>query len=397
MGGRCIGLVGIAAFITLVMSGGALAQPTEPKDPGGDGKAAPEPSGSGISPGSPGSSAAPGTQPAGSPPASPPASPAKEPKDPKLARKWLLAAQQLMQRGSALAASNRPEEAKAQFANAVAAFQKALAAGDDVNVYAELASAEEKLGKLDEAVKHLRLVAGATAGVRPDVARKAAARLDDLSSKVGLVTLTVTPAGASITLGGVELGLSPLPEPLVLMPGTYTLSFQADGFQPKEAEIKVEPGSEIERAIALEPVKLIVEPVPPAGPDERQDDQRRRAVVMPLYVGAGVTGAGVLGTGIFGILAINRHATFTAASTSAADRAEARTSGKRFALLADLSLGTAVVAAGFTAYWYFYKYKGGHRKPDERRVARLANLETKIDVLPWVQPQSSGVMIAGWF
>jgi hypothetical protein len=382
--------VGIAAFTTLVMSGamsgGALAQPNEPKDPGGDG------------------SAAPGAQPA----APPPASPAKEATDPKLARKWLLAGQQLMQRGSALAANNRPQEAKAQFANAVAAFQKALAAGDDVNVYAELASAEEKLGKLDDAVKHLRLVAGARTGVRPDVARKAAARLDDLSSKVGLVTLTVNPAGSSITLGGVELGTSPLPEPLVLMPGTYTLSFQADGFQPKEAEIKIEPGSEIERSIALEPVKVIVEPVPPArsdeGAGEGAGERRRRAAVLPLYVGAGVTGAGVLGTGIFGILAVNRHAKFTAASTSTADRADARTSGQRFALLADLSLGTAVVAAGFTAYWYFYKYKGSHRKPEERRVAsphqsasRLATLETKIDVLPWVQPQSSGVMIAGWF
>src|ERR1700759_3353979 len=99
MGGRCIGLGGIAAFTTLVMSGGARAQPAEPKDPG-DSKSAPESTGS-------------DNQPA----ASPPASPAK---DPKLAKKWLLAGQQLMQKASFLAANNRSEEAKAQFANAVA-------------------------------------------------------------------------------------------------------------------------------------------------------------------------------------------------------------------------------------------------------------------------------------
>ncbi len=392
MGGRCIGLVGIAVSTTLVMfgarSGGALAQPIEPesKAPAGDSKRAPEPAGSGNSAGIP-------------------AKDANDAKDLKLAKKWLLAGQQLMQKGSLFAANNRPDEAKVQFENAVAAFQKARSAGDDVNVYVDIANAEERLGKLDEAVKHLRLVAGAKTGVRPDVAKKAAARLDDLSTKVGLVTLTVTPAGASITLGGVELGLSPLPEPLVLMPGTYTLSFQADGYQPKEAEIKIEPGSELERAIALEPVKVIVEPVKPGGSDEGaekgaeegKNDRRKRATVLPLYVGAGVTGAGVLGTAVFGILAVNRHAKFTAASTSPPDRAHARTSGQRFALIADVSLGTAVVAAGFTAYWYFYKYKRLLHKFEERHVASITNSETKIDVVPWVQPQSSGVMIAGWF
>jgi PEGA domain-containing protein len=385
MGGRCTGLVVIAAFTALAIpgarSGRALAQPAQPPNAGGDGKGAPDPTGTDLQPAAP-----------------PPAGSAKEPKDPRLARKWLLAGQQLMQKGSFFAANNRPEEAKAQFENAAAAFQKALAAGDDVTVYVDLASAEERLGKLDEAVKHLRLVAGAKTGVRPDVARKVAARLDDLLTKVGLVTLTVTPAGSSITLGGVELGMSPLPEPLVLMPGTYTLSFQADGFQPKEAELKIEPGSETERAIALEPVKVLVQPVKPAGPDDGADGRRKRAAAWPLYAGVGITGAGVLGTGIFGGLAISRHATFTAASTSSPDRAEARTSGRRFALLADLSLGTAAVAAGVTAYWYIYKYRRSPRKSEERHAALVHPiLQTKIDVVPWVQPQSSGVMIAGWF
>ena len=41
------------------------------------------------------------------------------------------------------------------------------------------------------------------------------------------------------------------------MPGTYTLSFAPVGFQPKDAEIKVEAGSESERKIELEPVKPI--------------------------------------------------------------------------------------------------------------------------------------------
>jgi hypothetical protein len=371
MGGQRVALVTIAALAAVVISGGAFAQPS---DPGGD-----------IETES-------GSAAAGAPTTvTPPAAPVK---DPKIAKKWIAAARQLMQKGSYLAAKNRPDEAKVQFENAVTAYQKAIEAGDDVNVYFDLANAEDKLGKIDDAVRYLRIVT-TRPGARPEVVKKAAAKLEELAAKVGLVTLTVTPAGSSITLGGTELGTSPLPESLVLLPGTYTLSFQADGFQPKEAEIKIEPGSETERAIALEPVKVIFEPAAPAVPDDApQGDKPEPPSKLPLYVGAGVTGAGVLGAGIFGILAVSQHSTFTGASTSRLDRADARANGQRFALITDLSLGTAAVAAGVTAYWYFYKYKRFPKKPEQRPPPPVV---TKLDVVPWIQSQSGGVTIAGWF
>lgn len=371
----------VAVFPAVLVPGSAFAQPSDPKDPGGEIEIDP-------------------------------AKDSTDPKDPKIAKQWLATAQQLIQKGSAFAARNRLDDAKAQFENAASAYQKAIEASDDVNIYAELASVEDKLGKFDEAVRHLRRVVNAKTGVRPDVAKKAAAKLEDLSARVGLMTLTVTPAGASITLGGVELGTSPLPEALVLMPGTYTLSFQAEGFQPKEAEIKIEPGSETERAIELEPVTVIVQPVKPAGPegsDEALHDKPRSR--LPLYVGAGVTGAGVAGASIFGILAVKQHSKFTAASTPKLAREDARTAGQRFELITDVSLGTAVVAAGFTAYWYFAKYRQRQKKPEDQRPSPgastgsdsapasndFASHLTKLDMIPWVQSQSGGIMIAGWF
>jgi hypothetical protein len=386
MGGRRIALVTIAALTAALASGGARAQS---KDPDGEIEIEPAPAGSGsaTTSGSATSGGTPGD--AGAP------RPVVPVKDPKLAKKWLAAALQLMQKGSYFTAKNRPDDARAQFENAVTAYRRAIEAGDDVAVYVDLANAEDKLGKLDDAVKHLRRVVAVPAGVRPDVVKRATARLEDLSARIGFVTLAVTPAGASITLGGTEIGTAPLPEPLVLMPGTYTLSFQAEGFQPREAEIKVEAGSEIERSIELEPVKVIVEPVKPMVAEQPlPDDQPTPPAALPLYVGAGVTGAGVLGAGIFGILAISRHSTFTGASTSAPDRADARTSGQRFALIADISLGAAAVAAGFTAYWYFTKYRQQPKKSDERHPPPV---DAKLDVVPWVQPQSGGVTIAGRF
>ena len=95
----------------------------------------------------------------------------------------------------------------------------------------------------------------------------------------------------------------------------------------------------------------------------------------------------------FGIQAIRAHTTFTAAATTPADRADARSRGRRFALAADVSLGVAVAAAATTAYWYFSEYRGSHR-PDARHTASIA---PKLDMVPWVQWQAGGVSFAGRF
>lgn len=326
-----------------------------------------------------------------------PASEAAPAKDPRAARRWQASGQMFMQRGSYLAARHRLDEAKQQFESAVAAYHKAIEASDDVNLYLELGFAEDRAGKLDGAVKHLRRVAQA-GGARPDVAKRATTKLEELLARVGLVTLTVAPPGTSITLGGTEVGLSPLAEPLVLLPGTYTLAFQADGYQPREAELKVEPGSESERTIELEAVKMIVEPVRPAPVETaRVTHVELRPSRLPLYAGAGVTLAAAAGAGILGGLAIRQHTVLVRRSTSAGDRADAQANGRLLAHLADASVITAVAAAGFTAYWYLYRYRGRLVNSTADRTGKPGDSSTKLDVVPWVQSQVGGMAIAGWF
>jgi hypothetical protein len=404
MTGRGVAAVTIAALFAAVGSRGAIAQPKDAGAPDEDEdedeieiEMVPDPSGSGAGSAAGNASATGSAR----------ALLAAPTKDPRLARKWLAAAQQLMQRGSYLAARNRPDAARSQFENAVTAYHKAIEVADDPNLYFDLANAEDKLGKPCDAVKHLRLVIRTNAGVRPEVIKKATARLDDLAARVGVVTLIVKPAGASVTLGGTELGTAPLGEPLVLLPGTYALSFQAEGFQPREAEIQIEAGTEVERAIELERVKLIIAPVAPVAPiapirDAGWQDDRESPQKLPLYLGAAVTGAAVINATIFGVLALRQHATFTAGSTAKLDREDARTNGTRFALVSDVSLGAAVIAAGFTATWYFTRYQESRKlsrspRPPRSDGRRPPTVETKLDVVPWVQPQSGGAAIAGWF
>lgn len=327
-------------------------------------------------------------------------------KDPKVARRWLAIGQKALQRGAYFAARHRSDDAKQQFDNAIIAFQKAVEASDDPALYFELALAEEKAGRVEGAVRHLRKLARGD-GARPEVVKRAGAKLQELLARVGLVMLQVTPPGASITLGGTELGQAPLPEPLVLLPGTYALAFQADGYQPREVELRVEPGSESERAIDLERIQIVVEPVKPLAVEDAVRVVPPPAPSrLPLYVGAGAALAAAAGAGIFGGLAIGEHTTLTRRTTSPGEREDAQRHGRLFAHLADAAGITAVAAAGFTAYWYFYRYRGrlaistadaAINPRDSRPARRAPPISTKLCVVPWVQPQLGGMMIASRF
>ncbi|HWO24861.1 MAG TPA: PEGA domain-containing protein [Kofleriaceae bacterium] len=343
------------------------------------------------------------------PPAPTPATPAPTDaappvKDPKLAKKWLTTGQQLLQKGDSHTRAKRTEEAQTSYQNAVTAFEKSIETGDDLNTYALLAEAEDKLGKHDVAVRHYRMVVKAQAGVRADVQKKASAKLDELAAKVALVTVKVKPDGAAVMLNGTEIGKTPLADALVLLPGTYTLSFQAEGFQPREAELNVEAGSESEREIELEAVKIVVVPpvkdedpvpVPPAPPPSR----------LPLYVGGGAAVALLGAATVTGLLAVGRHNTYESSESTPAERKDARSSGKSLALVTDIALAGGLVATGFTAYWYFAKYRPAQRKQTEQRPAatsagrgrRDGSQWTKIDLVPWVQSGTSGLVLVGGF
>jgi len=323
--------------------------------------------------------------------------PAPVVKDPKVARKWLFAAQQLVQKGDYFTNRKRDDDAKAQYANAVLAYTKAIEAGDDVNVYYELAAVELKLGSIIDAAKHLKQVVAAT-GAKPAVVKQAKTKLDDVNTKIGYLTLTITPEGSKITLDGKELGTAPLKEPLVLMPGTYQLALEAAGFDPKQVELKIEAGSEAERKLDLDAKKVEVqqldhtdEPAPPPPPPPAEPAR------WPLYAGAAFT-AGFVGTSVVtGVIALSKHNTFTAGDTSNADRDSARSSGKTAAHITDLCIGGAVLAAGFTAYYYFFQLRSEH--DDKPRAA--TKTASKLHVLPWVQPEPSnpgaGATVLGRF
>ena len=307
-------------------------------------------------------------------------------KDPKITKQWMDTAKQLVQKGDAATRAKKPDEAKVAYENAVTAYEKAIESSGDMNIYFELATFEERVGKLGRAATHFRTLVKAR-GAKPDLVKKATARFDDLTAKTGLVNLIVKPDGSTLSISGAEIAKTPLTDPLVLMPGTYTITVAAEGHASKDVEFSVEPGSESERTIELEvakhpkPIKPIVKE-----PDEPEVPTTTGPNKLPLYIGVGATGGFVLIATITGIAAIGKHSTFEDENESPATRKDAKDSGKTLAVVTDVCLVGALAAGGFTAYWYFRKYKPAKEK-----------METKAAVVPWVKPDAGGISVAGSF
>ena len=314
----------------------------------------------------------------------PPAEPPPVVKDPKVAKKWLQAGDKLIAKGDQMTKQGKPEAAT-QYENAVTAYQKALEASDDLTILYQLAIALDKSGNTPDAMKQLKRLT-VTPAMKPELVKKAQAKLDDLAMKVGVLTLQIIPEGTQVALAGKPIGEAPLGEALVLPPGTHKVTFTAAGYQPKDVDFKIEAGSESERKIALEPVPIVAKPIevvePPPEPEKPEGPP-----VVPLYIGGGVTVGLALIASVTGVIAVSEHGTFTDPTSTAMERDSARSSGKAFALVTDLCLVGLVGAAAFTTYWYMAKYK-----PHSERQS-----QAKVGLAPWVQSEAGGVVAVGSF
>jgi len=340
-----------------------------------------------------------GDKPPGDAPAdAPPPVDAPVVKDPKVVKTWLQAADTLVKKGDLLTKQGKAAEAKTSYDNAVTAYQKAIEASDDgTAIQLQLATALEKAGDAAGAMKALKPVIAQTA--KPDLAKKAQTKLDDLSMKIGLVTLAITPEGTAVSIAGKQIGEAPLTEPLILLPGKHVVSLSAVGFQPKDIELKIEAGSESERKIELEPMSMVTTK-PEAGEGEAQPagpSEPTTPSLMPIYVGGGAAiGLLVIGT-VTGIAAIGKHGQYDD-SASESERKDLRSSGKTLALVTDLCIVGAIGAAAFTTYWYMYKYRPVAKALAERQAMRHPKgAAPKVEVVPWVQPDAGGFVAVGAF
>ena len=124
----------------------------------------------------------------------------------------------LLDEGDALLRKGRP-------ADALAKYQQAYNTVRSPKLYYPIAKAEVELGRYLDALAHFQQI---LVEVEPGSAKDAQlladseAQIEELKAKIGMLSLDVSPEGASVSVDGVELGNAPLADAVPLLPGAHT-------------------------------------------------------------------------------------------------------------------------------------------------------------------------------
>ena len=300
--------------------------------------------------------------------------------------------------------------AKGSYDAALDSYQKAYDAFPSTKIYYPMAQAEEKLGKIVEAIEHYEKLIAETPDLNKTLATEAEDKIAELAHQVAEITFVVRPGGATVSLDRRPLGTAPLGKPVRLMPGPHTLSVLREGYKGVERTIEVKADERRQEVVRLEVLR--VEPVErgTTTPKGHGTGRHEGGEDTPGPLGGdqggeeggggrGMLAAGLVVTGLLaasaattGILAMQCHAVYADTTARRQDREDNRKRGLTFAHVTDgLLIGTVAVAA-FTTTWYFMKVKpsaGLHHGASDEESSRLW--------VPWVDSNGGGVALVGRF
>ncbi|XXY17326.1 PEGA domain-containing protein [Sorangium sp. So ce216] len=191
-----------------------------------------------------------------------------------------------------------------------AMFLAARALHPHYTIAGNLGDCELHLGRYREAAENLALYvrelkkdATSTAEERA----RGAAAYAEARAKVGAVVLQVNVERAAVLVDGVEMGKTPLVDPLFVEPGTHTVAVEHDGYVTEEFTVHVGAGGEIASVVTLRKPAAsppTSAPAPaPVGGAELSGSGPRTAV---LIGGAAAAGAAAVAGVVFTILAVTK-------------------------------------------------------------------------------------------
>jgi hypothetical protein len=147
-------------------------------------------------------------------------------------------------------------------AAALAKFEAAYAAGKAPKARAQMALAEQALGRWVDAERHL-LEALAVAD-DPWIGKQRATleeSLSEIRKHLGKIEVVGAPDGAEIVVSGNVAGVAPLASPLRVEVGSYTIEAKKPGYYPGVRVITVESDGTSRCDLAMKPIEA---PKPPA-------------------------------------------------------------------------------------------------------------------------------------
>lgn len=196
----------------------------------------------------------------------------------------------LLRRGVAL-------RSRGDDAGALDQFQRARALADEPRVVAQVALAEQALGRWVDAARDLREAMSHEDDpwIRRNAAALGGAR-DEIMRHVGGLTVEGPGAQGELRVDDARVSALPLTAPVVVLAGERALEVRREGYSPWTRSLTVRPG-ELNRVEVPALQALVVPPVIPAAPSTRGRAQRVAGWSL-----VGLSAAG-LGVGIYGLVA----------------------------------------------------------------------------------------------
>jgi hypothetical protein len=150
-------------------------------------------------------------------------------------------------------------------AEALAEFRRAYAIDPAPRTLAQIALAEQALGRWVDAEADLRSALGAAADAWIAAHRQdLSAGLTAIQAHLGALVVEADVAGAELLVNGAHAGVLPLAGPLRVEAGTAVVEVRAEGYAPARRMTSVEPGGSAREVVHLVP--LVVAPPAAAAP-----------------------------------------------------------------------------------------------------------------------------------
>jgi hypothetical protein len=180
-------------------------------------------------------------------------------------------------------------------------------------------------------------------------------------------------------------------------PGHHKFTVAVPGGKSSTWEFEADPGSTQSHEFRLiEEAKPAAPPqATPVATSDSGASQSSSGMSTWVYVGAGATAVFAVTATVTGIVALSKQSDFDKAKDDGnLSRAkDLKDSGERFALITDIGIGAAVVAAGLTTYAYFTQGSG----KTEKATASKTLSPGQWQFAPWGGPNQAGVAVHGAF
>lgn len=240
--------------------------------------------------------------------------------------------------------------AEGEYLLALVEFERAYQLAPNYRVLYNIGQVRIQLGRYSKALEALQeyLKQGGDE-INPDRREAVMNDLKMLGERTAKLRITINEPGADISLDGVNIGVAPLAEPIVVDAGEHTVEVRKGGFYDKSSFVTVAGREEAE-------VKLDMVQMPPSGVVERHTDRyvEPKADRSMMWIGWAATGTLAVGAGVVGYLGVTKANDLESMRTDYGvtknQLDETRNSARTLFMISDIAGAAAVLAGGISLY-----------------------------------------------